>query len=102
MGWFGMGWFTQFGDTAEAGPDAAVQASGLAQESPDFEAIAGVSLEQFAAVSRSMAETGQDRSRLIQAGISAHRWESALQGWRDRIRRNHAVARRFNLLYQEV
>ena len=69
---------------------------------PDFEPIAGVSLDQFAAVSREIAESGHDHSRVAaRVGISLHRWEAAVQGWCDRIRRNHAVARRFNLLYQE-
>ena len=70
---------------------------------PDFEPIAGVNLAQFAAVSRGIAEFGHDHSRVAAwLGISVHGWEAAAQGWRDRIRRNHAVARRFNLLYQEA
>lgn len=71
-------------------------------EEPDFEPIVGVDLEQFAAVSRRIGQFDHDHGRVAAwIGISVHRWEAAAEGWCDRIRRNHAVARRFNLLYEE-
>ena len=84
----------------------AAQAGGLAQDDPDFEPIAGVGLEQFAAVSRGLAAFGYDRSKLVHviasAGIPVHDWETAARGWRDRIQGNHAVARCFNRFYREA
>ena len=77
-----------------------------AQRDPDFEPIAGVGLEQFAAVSRGIAAVGNDQSKLFHVtaatGISVRRWEAACRGWQDRIQGNHAVARRFNQFYWEV
>ena len=77
-----------------------------AQRDPDFEPIAGVGLEQFAAVSRGLAAFGYDRSKLVHviasAGIPVHDWETAARGWRDRIQGNHAVARCFNRFYREA
>jgi hypothetical protein len=84
----------------------AAKAGGLAQGDPDFEPIAGVGLDQFAAVSRGIAAFGHDQSALVHvtasAGIPAQRWETAARGWRDRIQGNHAVARRFNQFYREA
>jgi hypothetical protein len=84
----------------------AAKAGGLTQDDPDFEPIAGVGLEQFAAVSRGIAAFGHDRAKLTHvtasAGIPAQRWETAATGWQERIRSNHAVARRFNQFYREV
>jgi hypothetical protein len=83
-------------DGAEAGPDPV---------GPDFEPIADVALDQFAAVSKAVAAFNYDPSKL--AGIAASRgipapaWEAAREGWNDRIRRNPAVARRFSQLYRE-
>src|SRR5579872_6781277 len=78
----------------------AALAGGPAQDSPDFDPIAGVGLAQFAAVSRGIAAFGHDASKLghvtASAGIPAQRWEIAARGWQDRIQGNHAVARRFN------
>jgi hypothetical protein len=76
------------------------------QGDPDFEPIAGVGLEQFAAVSRGIAAFGHDQSKLVHvtaaAGIPVRHWEAAAQGWPARIQGNHAVARRFNQFYREV
>ena len=81
-------------------------AGGLTCDDPDFEPIAGVGLEQFAAVSRRVAAFGHDQSKLVHviasAGIPVHHWETAARGWRDRIQGNHAVARRFNQFYKEA
>jgi hypothetical protein len=77
---------------------------GAAPTGPDFEPIAGVSLEQFASVSKGVAAFNYDQSKLVEIagshGIPAIDWEDAHNGWNDRIRRNPAVAQRFNLLYR--
>ena len=87
-----------------AGQGVAGQA-GMAPAGPDFEPVAGVSLEQFAAVSKGVAAYGYDPSKLVEIaasrGIPAHLWAAAHQGWNDRIKANPAVARRFNQLYRE-
>jgi hypothetical protein len=77
---------------------------GAAPVGPDFEPIDGVSLDQFAAVSKAVAAFNYDQSKLAQIaasrGIPAFAWETASQGWNDRIKRNPAVARRFNQIYR--
>src|SRR5262252_8564656 len=56
-----------------------------AQRDPDFEPIAGVGLEQFAAVSRGIAAFGHGLAKLAHvtasAGIPAQHWEIAAAGW---------------------
>jgi len=84
------------GGFAQAGADP----NGL-----DFEPIAGVSLDQFAGVSKAVAAFNYDQARLPEIaaskGIPAFTLESAAKGWNDRIKANPAVARRFNQLYRE-
>jgi len=79
-------------------------APGAAPTGPDFEPIAGVSLEQFAAISKGVAAYNYDASKLVEVaaskGVDAASWESAHVGWNDRIKANPAVAQRFNLLYR--
>lgn len=79
-------------------------AAGAAPTGPDFEPIAGVSLEQFAAISKGVAAYNYDASKLVDVaaskGVDAVSWESAHVGWNDRIKANPAVAQRFNLLYR--
>ncbi len=71
---------------------------------PDFDPVAGVSLEQFAAVSKGVAAYDYDQSRLVDIaaskGIPAGSWEEASRGWNSRIQANPAVAQRFNQLYR--
>lgn len=79
--------------------------AGAAPVGPDFEPIDGVSLEQFAAVSKGVAAFNYDPSKLVEIaaskGIPAFTWETASQGWNDRIKRNPVVARHFNQLYRQ-
>ncbi len=79
-------------------------APGAAPAGPDFEPIAGVSLEQFAAISKGVAAYNYDASKLVEVaaskGVDAASWETAHVGWNDRIKANPAVAQRFNLLYR--
>jgi hypothetical protein len=68
----------------------------------DFEPIAGVSLEQYAEVSRGLADVGYDQSKAVEIaaskGISPENWQAAMDGWNARMH-NQAVAQRFNALY---
>ncbi len=77
---------------------------GAAPSGPDFDPIAGVSLEQFAAISKGVAAYNHDQSKLVEVavskGVDAAVWEDASRGWNDRIKANPAVAQRFNLLYR--
>jgi hypothetical protein len=70
---------------------------------PDYEPISGVSLEQFAEVSKGLAEVNYDQSQApaiaATKGISAESWQAAVDGWNARIKANPAVAKRFNALY---
>jgi hypothetical protein len=94
---------------AQAQMAQAQQAAGFAQpgaapSGPDFEPISGVSLEQFAAISKGVAAYNYDQSKLVEVaeskGVAAYAWEDASRGWNDRIKANPAVAQRFNLLYR--
>ena len=80
-------------------------AVGAAPTGPDFEPIAGVSLEQFAAISKGVAAFNYDATKLPEIaasrGVSSVDWEDASRGWNDRIKANPAVAQRFNQLYRE-
>ena len=77
---------------------------GGAETGADFEPIAGVSIEEFAAVSKGVAAFGYDPTKLPEIaaskGIEAAAWQTAHQGWNERIKRNRAVAQRFNQLYR--
>ena len=71
---------------------------------PDFEPIAGVSLELFAEVSKGLAAYGYDQSKAVEIaaskGVSAENWQQALDGWNVRVKANPAVAQRFSAAYQ--
>jgi hypothetical protein len=88
-------------DRVEAAP---VEEAGAARTRPDFEPIAGVALDQFAAVSKGIAAYNYDRSRLAEMaaarGIDPVSWEAASQGWTSRIRASPAIAQEFNQLYR--
>ena len=80
--------------------------AGTAAAGADFEPVAGVSLEQFAAVSKGVAAFGYDPTKLPEIaaskGIDAVTWDAASRGWNERIHRNRAVAQRFNQLYRAI
>jgi hypothetical protein len=77
---------------------------GAAPTGPDFEPIAGVTLEQFAAISKGVAAFNYDAAKLPEIaathGISSFDWEDASRGWNGRIKANPAVGQRFNQLYR--
>jgi hypothetical protein len=72
---------------------------------PDFEPIAGVALDQFAAVSKGIAAYNYDQSRLAEIaaskGIDPVSWQTACHAWNDRVKASPAVAQRFNQLYRQ-
>jgi hypothetical protein len=86
-----------------AAAQQASQQEAAAATGPDFEPIAGVSLEQFAEVSKGLAEVNYDQSQApaiaATKGISGENWQAAVDGWNARIKANPAVAKRFNALY---
>lgn len=70
---------------------------------PDFEPVSGVSLEQYAEVSKGLAAYNYDQSKAVEIaaskGISADAWQTAMDTWNARMKTNPAVAQRFNALY---
>jgi hypothetical protein len=84
---------------AQQASEQAVQAGG-----PDFEPVAGVSLEVYADVCKELAAQGYDQSKAAgiaaSKGISAESWQQAMDGWTERMKRNLAVGQRFNALYR--
>jgi SOS response regulatory protein OraA/RecX len=83
---------------AQANAQAQFQAGG-----PDFEPIAGVSLDLYAEISRELANHGYDQSMAAQVaatkGVSAESWQQAMEGWNGRMKTNPAVGRQFNKQY---
>jgi hypothetical protein len=88
---------------AQAAQATGPQPGGLAAGG-DLDPIAGVTIEQFASVSKGVAAFGYDPTKLPEIaasmGISPLDWQTAHQGWNERIKRNRAVAQRFNQLYR--
>ncbi len=82
---------------------AAQAAAAGAAAGPDFEPIAGVSLELYAEISKGLAAVNYDQSQApaiaATKGVSGENWQTALDGWNARITANPAVASRFNALY---
>jgi hypothetical protein len=89
---------------AQLGQAGGAAPVGAAPAGPDFEPIAGVALDQYAAVSKGVAAYNYDQSKLVEIaashGIPAPAWEAAFVGWNERIKRNPVVAKHFNLLYR--
>jgi hypothetical protein len=70
---------------------------------PDFEPVAGVSLELFAEVAKGLAEYNYDQAMAPQVasskGIAADAWQTAADTWNARIKANPVLAQRFNAFY---
>jgi hypothetical protein len=85
-----------------AAQQAAAQQAGPAA-GPDFEPIAGVSLQQFAEVCKGLAAHGYDQSKGAEVaaskGIGPAEWQQALDGWNARVKANPAVAQGFSAAY---
>ena len=92
------------GQMAQYQVQAGISQPGSAASGPDFEPVAGVTLRQFAAVSKGIAAYNYDRSRLAEVaasqGIDPVSWEAASQCWTGRIQANPAVAHQFNRIYR--
>jgi len=77
---------------------------GGAPSGPDFEPIAGVSLEQYATIAKALVAVHNDQSQVsaitASHGVSGGDWETASNGWSSRIQGNPAVGMRFNQLYR--
>lgn len=105
QGGFPQGVFVQGGIPQSGFPQSGFPQAGIDSTGPDFEPIAGVSLDQYAAVCKAVAAFNYDPAKLPEIaasrGIPALAWETASQGWNDRLKRNQALARRFNQLHRE-
>jgi hypothetical protein len=82
----------------------AMRAAGTQPGGADLEPIAGVSIEEFAAVSKGVAALGYDPTKLPEIaasrGIQSAAWQTAHLGWNERIKQDRSVAQRFNQLYR--
>ncbi len=92
--------------TGQFGGLPGAQPADVAATGADFEPVAGVSLEEYAAISRGLAAHNYDGTKLPEIaasrGIPAESWDEAAKGWNARIQANPAVASRFNQLYRGV
>jgi hypothetical protein len=66
--------------------------------------IGGVTLEQYAEISKDIAASGSSdaasaASAAAAKGVSAENWAEAVEGWNHRIKTNGGVAHQFNQLY---
>lgn len=77
--------------------------SGGATEGPDYEPIAGVSLELFAEISKGLAAYNYDQSKAPEIaaskGVSGENWQTAMDGWGERMKSNPQLAAKFNKIY---
>jgi hypothetical protein len=81
----------------------AAAAGAPAPSGPEFEPIAGVSIERYVEISRACAAAGatdltQAAAVAASHGIPGPDWQAAVDGWNARLH-NPAVAQRFNQLY---
>lgn len=86
---------------------AAAAAAGVSTSGPgQLDPIAGVSLQQFAAVSKGLSAYAYDvtKAPLVasQHGITADAWETATAGWNGRITADPSVAQAFNTAYRAI
>jgi hypothetical protein len=89
---------------AQQAASAQAAAQPAAGAGPEYEPIAGVSLELFAEICKGLAAYGYDVSKgaavAATKGVGPDAWQQAMDGWNERIRANAAMAQRFNVLYQ--
>lgn len=87
---------------AGAGPAMAPPATATPSEA-DLAPIAGVTLELYAEISKSLAEVSYDLAKAPELagarGIAAADWQVAVEGWNQRMQASPAVAQQFNRLY---
>ncbi|MBN1630268.1 MAG: hypothetical protein JW990_10920, partial [Thermoleophilia bacterium] len=81
----------------------AAAAGGDMAAGPDFEPVAGVSLELYAEISKGLAAYNYDQNMAPmlagQKGVSPEAWQTAVDTWNARMQTNPAVGQRFNALY---
>lgn len=79
-------------------------AAGAPPTGPDFEPIAGVTLEQYTTIAKALVAVHNDQAQVpgvVSAhGVSPADWETASPAWASRIQANPAVGLRFNQLYR--
>jgi len=89
---------------ASARQEQAAAIVAAANETGSTEPIAGVSLELFAEVSRELQNHDYDQTKAPEIaaskGIPAEDWQTALDGWNDRIKADPAIAKQFNTYYR--
>jgi hypothetical protein len=87
----------------QQGETQARQAAAAPAEGPDFEPIAGVSLELYVQISKGLAAYNYDQSKAANVaaskGVLESDWTAAVDGWNARMRSNSSVGQRFNSLY---
>jgi hypothetical protein len=79
-------------------------AAGGPPTGPDFEPIAGVTLEQYTTIAKALVAVHNDQAQVpgvvSSHGVSPADWETASPAWASRIQANPAVGLRFNQLYR--
>jgi hypothetical protein len=93
----------QAAQAAAAQQQQAAFAGSGAPTGPEFEPIAGISIERYVEISRACAAAGATDLTQAAAVAAAHGipgpdWQAAVDGWNARLS-NPAVAQRFNQLY---
>jgi hypothetical protein len=78
-------------------------ASAVATTGPDFDPVAGVSLDLYVAISKDLANVNYDQAQApglaAARGVGSAEWVAAVDGWNARMQTNRDVAQRFNALY---
>ena len=82
------------------GPSAA----SVAETDPMWEPIEGVSLDQYAQITKGAADQGiTDEVGVLefaeQQGVAAAAFQAAMNGWNDRMKQSMAVGQHFNKIY---
>lgn len=94
---------TQQATAQQAASQAQQAAAAAPAEGPDFEPIAGVSLELYVEISKGLAAYNYDQSKAADVaaskGVMESDWTAAVDGWNARMRSNPSVGQRFNSLY---
>lgn len=85
---------------AFGGPSSA----SVAENDPIWDPIEGVSLDQYATVTKGAAAGGiTDEAGVLafaeQQGIAQDAFQAAMHGWNDRMKQSMAVGQRFNAVY---
>ena len=90
----------------QAAAHQAAAAGQLAPQPGGLDAIAGVSLQQYAVIVKAIAPLNYDQSALpgiaASHGIDGAAWQQAHDGWNARIQGDPAVARAFSDVYRGV